>query len=98
MKPAFFAGVLLLLSISTVEAKGWRKHRVAVGGNAGPALTGVPLWAAEAMRGADRPLPVRSSGRRPWAYALSHVNTPTTGLARYYGYTLTNRYPGFPIR
>ncbi len=98
MKSAILACALMVLSASPSEAKWWRKHRVSVGGNAGPALAGVPTWAAEAMRGADRPLPVRSSGRRPWAYALSHVNTPTTGLARGYAYTLTNPYSFVPYR
>jgi hypothetical protein len=91
LKSLVSASLILAVAAGSAQARGWRKGRVVVGGNRGPALTNVPPWAAEAMRNADRPLPVRSSGRRPWAYALSHVNTPTTALARYYADTLIYR-------
>ena len=61
-----------------------QKPREVVGGQNGPAMTNVPHWAAERMRKTTGPLMVPQTGRRPWAYALSHVNTQSAHMARYY--------------
>jgi hypothetical protein len=76
--------IILCASTPAARAGGWRHRRVTVGGVFGPAMTGVPAWAAEAMRASPGPLRVPPGGRRPWAYALSHVNTPAARMALYY--------------
>jgi hypothetical protein len=77
--------ILVFLAPTAASAGGWRHGRVVVGGALGPAMTGVPVWAAERMRSLPGPFYVPQSGRRPWAYALSQGdNTPSARMARYY--------------
>jgi hypothetical protein len=83
MRQTILALMVLGLMPTAGLAGGWRHGRVVVGGANGPAMTGVPVWAAERMRNLPGPFYVPQAGRRPWAYALSQGdNTPSARMAR----------------
>lgn len=85
MRQTILALVILGLAPTAALAGGWRHGRVVVDGANGPAMTGVPVWAAERMQSLPGPLPVSQTGRRPWAYTLSQAdNTPSGRMARAY--------------
>jgi hypothetical protein len=44
----------------------------------------VPAWAAKQIANSPEPLPSKSWGRRPWAFALAHSNSSSSQMARFY--------------